>query len=536
LAYWNNYINPLRLSRYATFKSEYLFPIFYYSDLKKVHYPKMATKRVVRRVNPDKEASRESKKQSASEGVAKARKRSGDATKRREQKAAKRNELKQRREAASEEEKRKIDEELKTLEHDIEMEDAEISKAEHDVTKYQQQENEAAAEDVTDEMEIDDEDNADNPKPTTEGSGAAGSSNSTNPHATTGGSGPSPTNTSTNELAEAFLSGKAPNKNLWTPLDLSYSAGLLSSQKVVSYKSSGLHGKVAIVIDTEIPGCPIFRIRKNVIVPKGVPNIMDTRRAGKKKPGTQENWTLDDLDEVVGIAISVPPGYGGNVENLVKALPKLSLEEKVELRKDGKPIPRQPDVQLIIQWKEPIEITVPGEPAPRKVFLSYESRTGCKILWKKNGNVTLDTAAAHWEGRYRKAGGTHQSEEREMTPFDAPPVGADFSRDSTADPEQQASTRTTPERVIPSTQTTSERVIPSTETPADPGQKPSSGSTPPPNKTDKAAKKEAFDRFKEDYLLGAGVDEWTELTPEQAATGVAAFRIFWDKESKASAT
>jgi hypothetical protein len=53
----------------------------------------MATKRVVRRVNPDKEASRESKKQSASEGVAKARKRSGDATKRREQKAAKRNDL-----------------------------------------------------------------------------------------------------------------------------------------------------------------------------------------------------------------------------------------------------------------------------------------------------------------------------------------------------------------------------------------------------------------------------------------------------------
>jgi hypothetical protein len=409
------------------------------------------------------------------------------------------------------------------------MEDAEISKAEHDVTKYQQQENEAAAEDVTDEMEIDDEDNPDHPKPTTEGSRAAGPSNSTNPQATTGGSRPSPTNTSTNELAEAFLSGKAPNEDLWTPLDLSYSAGLLPSQKIVGYKSSGLHGKVAIVIDTEIPGCPIFRIRKNVIVPKGVPNIIDTRRAGKKKPGTQENWTLDDHPKVVGIAISVPPGYGGNVENLVKALPKLSLEEKVQLRKDGKPIPCQPDVQLIIEWKEPIEITVPGEPAPRKVFLSYESRTGCKTLWKKNGNFTLDTAAAHWEGHYRKAGGTHQSEEREMTPFDAPPVGADFSRDSTADPEQQASTRTTPERDIPPVQ-------PGQKPPVPPGQKPSSVSTPPPNKTDKAARKEAFDRFKEDYLLGAGVDEWTELTPEQAATGVAAFRIFWDKESKASAT
>jgi len=302
---------------------------------------------------------------------------------------------------------------------------------------------------------------------------------------------------------------------------------LLSTQRVIAFKSSGPYGQIGMVIDTEIARCPIFRIRKNVIVPTGVLNIMDTRRAGKKDPETDLKWTPDDIKEIVGIAIAVPAGYEGKVEDLVKPLPKLSLQQKADLKKVGKPIPRQPDVQLIIKWKKPIHIKVKGEPELRPVYLSYESRTGCKTLWKKNYLVTLNEAALHWESRYREAGGTHQSEEREMTPFQVPPVGAEFSRESTVDPEQMASTRTTPERVISS--------IEREQTPpVDPGQKLSSGSTPPPDKTDKAAKKEAFDRFKEDYLLGADVDKWIELTPEQAATGVAAFRIFWANELKAS--
>jgi hypothetical protein len=38
-----------------------------------------------------------------------------------------------------------------------------------------------------------------------------------------------------------------------------------------------------------------------------------------------------------------------------------------------------------------------------------------------------------------------------------------------------------------------------------------------------------MDAFKEDYLMGAGKDEWTDLTAEQAATGVEAFRIYLKK-------
>jgi hypothetical protein len=498
--------------------------------------PTAPTKKTVRRVNPARQAARDSKRNAASEGVVKAKKKIDDATKRRAEKTAKQNELKRRREAASEEEKKNIDAELKKVEEDIVMDNTEISKAESDVAMYEEQGKAADAEDVTEDKEVDNENDSDNHETNAEGPRASGPTNSANPKPPTVGSGASQSSTSTKELVDAFVSGAAPKDGLWDPLDLSFGAGLLPTQRVIAFKSSGPYGQIGMVIDTEIPRCPIFRIRKNVIVPTGVLNIMDTRRAGKKDPDTDQKWTPDDIDEVVGIAISVPAGYDGKVEDLVKPLPKLSLEQKVVLKKAGKPIPRQVDVQLIIRWKKPIKIKVKGEPEPRQVDLSYESRTGCKTLWKKNYQAALEDAADHWERRYREAGGTHQSEEREMTPFQIPPAGADFSRESTVDTEQLASTRTTPERVIPSTQTTSERVIPSTETPADPGQKPSSGSTPPPNKTDKAAKKEAFDRFKEDYLLGAGVDEWTELTPEQAATGVAAFRIFWDKESKASAT
>jgi hypothetical protein len=202
-------------------------------------------------------------------------------------------------------------------------------------------------------------------------------------------------------------------------------------------------------MDTEIPGCPIFRIMKNVIVPTDVLNIMSTRRAGKENPETGLKWTRDDLQDVLGIAITVPDGYDGKVEDLVKPLEKLSYEEKAKYQKAKKPIPRQPDVQLIIKWKKPIEVKVKGESEPRQVYLSYESRTGCKALWKKAYKKTLQKAADHWEGHYREAGGRHQSEEREMTPFQVPPA-AEFSPESSVDIDQQGSTRAILELVLPS--------------------------------------------------------------------------------------
>jgi hypothetical protein len=42
-----------------------------------------------------------------------------------------------------------------------------------------------------------------------------------------------------------------------------------------------------------------------------------------------------------------------------------------------------------------------------------------------------------------------------------------------------------------------------------------------------------MDEFKEDYLMGAGVDEWKELTPQQQSDGIEAFRLFWAKKQVA---
>ena len=479
----------------------------------------MGPKRI-RKINPAKESARDSKKKAASDGVAKAKKKIDDAKERRAERTTKRNELKKRLDAASEKEKEQINADLQQLDNSMQIDDAEILQAETDMTTCQRQEAEADAEDVTDEMEVDEE-NSNQPM-NTAGSGASGN-NPTNTEV----SGASGNSTSTKELLDGFASGLGPRPGLYECPDLSLGAGLRSTQRIVAYKSSGPFGKIAIVADAEIPSCPIFRIIKNVTVPKDVINAIDTRRGGKTKPGTDQMWTPDDIGAVLGVAVSVPAGYGGHVEDLVKALPKLSLEDKVALTKAKKPIPRQTDVQLVIQWKEPIMVKVKGEPEPREMKLSFKNRGGCKMIWKKGYQKTLDDYAYHYEYHYRAAGGRHQSEEREITPLPVPPAGSDFSRESTVDIDQLPSTRTTPERDLHSTQTTS--VLPSTETPADPGQKPSSGSTLQSKKTDKAAKKAAMDEFKEDYLLGAGVDEWTDLTPKQADTGIEAFKIYWAK-------
>ncbi|KIM93147.1 hypothetical protein OIDMADRAFT_61934 [Oidiodendron maius Zn] len=493
----------------------------------------------IRRVNPDKQSNRDSRKKSASEGVAKAKNRIDNAKKSRAEKTAKRNELKKRLEAASDKEKEQINADLQQLDNAMQIDDAEISQAEQEMTTCQRQEAEADAEDVTDEMEVDGEDPT-----TTEGSGASGN----NP-TTTEGSGASRNSTSTKELLDAFASGRGPPPGLYECPDLSLGAGLRSTQRIVAYKSSGPFGKVAIVADAEIPSCPIFRIMKNVTVPKDVINAIDTRRAGKTKPGTDQMWAPDDIDNVLGVAVSVPAGYGGKVEDLVKALPKLSLIQKVALTDAKKPIPRQPDIQLVIQWKEPIMVRVKGEPEPREMRLSFENRGGCKMIWKRCYQKTLDDTAFHYEDHYRAAGGKHQSEPLEIPPFPVPPAGSDFSRESTVDIDQLASTRTTPERDLHSTQTTS--VLPSTETPA--GQKPSSGQNsssvqepssgkksssgqePPSKKAARAAMKAAFATFKENYLLPFDdIDEWDELNVEQTAKGMRAWDAYWAEASAAS--
>ena len=109
--------------------------------------------------------------------------------------------------------------------------------------------------------------------------------------------------------------------------------------------------KAGIVCDSEIKGCTIYKIKKHVLVDeKSVPNIVEGRRAGKvKDKKTKEKWSASDIDKVRGIAIAVPLRYLKDPKELVKVIPRLSDKEKEELKKQEKPVPRQADVQLLIQ-------------------------------------------------------------------------------------------------------------------------------------------------------------------------------------------
>jgi hypothetical protein len=144
-----------------------------------------------------------------------------------------------------------------------------------------------------------------------------------------------------------------------------------------------------------------------------------------KDPTTKKKWSVDNISKVQGIAIKVPPGYDKEPEELVRLIPKLSGAQKDKLKKKGKPIPKQPDVQLLIEWKAGMMVD-DGTSNPKERFTSWESRSGCRTLWKKHriADAFLLEVAMKREGGYRKAGGRHSSEVRSMSPIDIPRAGS----------------------------------------------------------------------------------------------------------------
>jgi len=89
---------------------------------------------------------------------------------------------------------------------------------------------------------------------------------------------------------------------------------------------------------------------------------------------------VDDISRIQGIAIAVLPRYEGKPEDLVKLLPRLLGKQKDELKDQKKPILKQLDVQFLIEWKVGIKV----EDEDKERFTSFESRLGCRILWKKH--------------------------------------------------------------------------------------------------------------------------------------------------------
>lgn len=434
-------------------------------------------KTTIRVVNEEKQTERNRKKNEAAKGKAAALQKYEAARTRLQESQAKKGEL-QEQIAATIDEKAKaaLQTELDGLDQDIKNDLTEMQNAGKEVTKFTKEEEDADKEDVTEEQEVEgDSRDRDNPQPSTETKYQS-------------------------DLIAALLAGTHISDSP-DPLDLTLNVGLRATEAVVGYKSSG-YGRIGFVCDAEIKDWPIYRIRKNVMIGEKVPNIVKSRRAGVEKD-SKTKWTVADIEEVRGIAIAVPPGYSGKVEDLVIPIPKLSAVAKEELRLKGKPVPRQPDVQLLIEWKE--------KDKDGRV-LSWENRSGCRTLWKKNGDQALLDAATHFEGHYRNAGGKHQSEE----PFQIPSVGSSLSPESTPDPEQAASTRTTPE---------------TTPEPGTTGQSDSDKS----KKVDSTATDKAAERadFKNDWCEDKGIDP-EKMTDKQDGHMRAAFKVYWEDLNKAA--
>jgi hypothetical protein len=142
---------------------------------------------------------------------------------------------------------------------------------------------------------------------------------------------------------------------------------------------------------------------------------MERRRAGFKNPETRKKWGRDDMAAIPGIAIAVPPGYKGTPESLVALIKPISGTERDRIKRKGIPIPKQPEVQLYVEWKK-------GFIVNGKMYLnSFESRSGCRLFWKREtADEILYLKARECEGKYRAAGGRYSSEEPATNYFSTP--------------------------------------------------------------------------------------------------------------------
>ena len=460
------------------------------------------TTKKVKVLNKGKEAARDARKKTANDGVSKARQTIEDGRQTMKERRDRQAELAKSLEAETEKAKKEaMKAELDRLEEELRNQDVEMKDAEQEEARFQREAEEAEKEDVHDLRDVeeaekedvhDSEELKDRDKP------RKGIETSTT------------TQFDPNELADALLKGL----RLSPPaeaIDLTSGVQLRDTQAILCYKNG--FGKPAIVVDCEVPEWPIYRIRKDVLVVASCPNLMKWRRAGRNKdPKSENKWTVDDIKHVHAIAIEVPPGYSGNPEEQVRLIPPLSIDEKKKLKDNGKPVPKQPDMQLLIEWKEGFKAE--GEDEPR--FTSWESRSGCRTLWKKHkvADDYLLRFAMQREGNYRKAGGRHSSEERLMSAVPIPRAGSTESPGSTPDSTRASTLVGTPEDT-PEPEIKKEPVQPGATT-----------------KDAAANKKAARAEFKAEWCDDNDIDP-EKMTDAQDGSFRASFKAYWDVVSKA---
>ncbi|OBT40535.1 hypothetical protein VE00_09008 [Pseudogymnoascus sp. WSF 3629] len=211
-------------------------------------------------------------------------------------------------------------------------------------------------------------------------------------------------------LAEAFRKGLQLGDNVRTYKH--EDAALRPTQSILGYKRGRSNGKVAIVAECDVKNHQIYRIRRDIFVSSDDVDIIQTRRTGTGVLGKGDRgnikWTADDIDDVVGIAIEVPPGYKGKPEDLVIPIEPLTVAQKEKIKAKGERVPAQADVQLIIRWKLPKVVKGISE----SYYLSFESRYGCySIYGVENGKTKLYDIAKMAETYYRKNGGKYSVEQ-----------------------------------------------------------------------------------------------------------------------------
>ncbi|KFY64291.1 hypothetical protein V496_03322 [Pseudogymnoascus sp. VKM F-4515 (FW-2607)] len=331
-----------------------------------------------------------------------------------EAKNKKRDELLKLAQDANPEDEDKLKNDIAQLEKDIQSEQMEIDEADKEIDEADK-----ADKDIDIEM-LDEKPDDDDGEP-----GDAGPSDSNgNPLQTT----------ESNNLENKFQTGNRQNQhqqgdaNVADALAEAFQKGLVlddtvckykqadttlrQTQAILGYKQGTGNGRVAIVAETDVPGHQIYRIRRDVIVSSDKVDIIQTRRAGTGVLGKgsrgNTKWTSDDIEDLVGIAIEVPPGYEGNPENLVLPI-RLSEAQKEEIKAKGERLPKQADVQLIIQWKLPKSVKGISE----NYFYSFESRAGCHSIYgtAKKANQVLYDLAKTAEQKYRDNGGLYSVEE-----------------------------------------------------------------------------------------------------------------------------
>lgn len=467
----------------------------------------MAPRKRVKVINHEKKKHKETKKATARDGVTKARKALEDAREKKAQRQTRRDELQKSLAAATGDDAKTLRMEIDSIESELQKYDQDLLAAQAEEEKFKKDEKDADNEDEYSDMEVDDDD-PNQPKDSIENKDGI----------------------DPNNLLEQLMRGT----RLSDPAqitDVTSNAMLRSTQKVACFKRG--FGSPAIVLDTEVPKWTIYRIRKDVLIPESCPNLMTWRRAGVvKDPKTEKKWSVDDIHSIQGIAIEVPEGYDKDPEELVKLIPKLSGAEKDKYKKMGKPIPKQPDVQLLIQWKDGMKVQ--GESDLR--FTSWESRTGCRTLWKKHrvaDEFLLNVAIKREEG-YRKAGGTHSSEIRSMSPIDIPRPGSTPGLDELEEETENEATGNNEEE-----RQTKKKKIKVEETLEEAEKDPQGGTAEKEEKekkddtkpivSKKSAYKDGLKAFESKFRMLEDIEDDAKLTPEQKGEMIQSYDAYLAK-------